>query len=106
MGVGSNRINKYTVGDATQLANYLKKSFPDQEIKVAIAHDSRNKSEYFTEITAAVFSANDIRVYFFTELRPTPALSYAIRKLGCQSGVVVTASHNPKEYNGYKAYWE
>jgi len=107
MGVGSNRMNKYTVGMATQgLANYLKKAFPDREISAAIAHDSRNNSRYFAEVTAAVFSANGIKVYLFEELRPTPELSYAIRKLGCQSGVVLTASHNPKEYNGYKAYWD
>jgi len=106
MGVGSNRMNQYTVGMATQgLANYLKKSFPDQQIKVAIAHDSRNQSDYFAGITADVFSANGIHVFMFRELRPTPLLSFAIRHLGCQSGVVVTASHNPKEYNGYKAYW-
>jgi phosphoglucomutase len=107
MGAGSNRMNKYTVGMATQgLANYLKKSFPDEEIKVAIAHDSRNNSRFFAETTAAVFSANNIHVYLFEDLRPTPELSYAIRKLGCKSGVVLTASHNPKEYNGYKAYWD
>jgi phosphoglucomutase len=106
MGVGSNRMNQYTVGMATQgLANYLKKSFPGQQIKVAIAHDSRNRSDYFAGITADVFSANGIHVFMFRELRPTPLLSFAIRHLGCQSGVVVTASHNPKEYNGYKAYW-
>lgn len=106
MGVGSNRVNKYTVGMATQgLSNYLLKTYPNQEIKVAIAHDSRNNSRKFAEVTAAVFSANGIRVYFFDDLRPTPELSFAIRTLGCQSGVVVTASHNPKEYNGYKAYW-
>ncbi len=107
MGIGSNRMNKYTVGKATQgLSNYLLKTFPDKEISVAIAHDSRNNSDYFAEITASVFSANGIKVYFFKELRPTPELSFAIRTLGCQSGVVVTASHNPKEYNGYKAYWD
>jgi phosphoglucomutase len=107
IGIGSNRMNRYTVGAATQgLANYLKKSFPDQEIKVAVAHDSRNKSTDFAEVTADVFSANGIRVFLFKELRPTPELSFAIRLLGCQSGVVVTASHNPKEYNGYKAYWD
>ena len=106
MGVGSNRINKYTIGMATQgLSNYLLKTYPDQEVKAAIAHDSRNNSRYFAEITAAVFSANGIQVYFFDDLRPTPELSFAIRTLGCQSGVVLTASHNPKEYNGYKAYW-
>lgn len=106
MGVGSNRMNKYTVGMATQgLANYLIKAFPDQDIKVAIAHDSRNNSRFFAETTANVFSANGIKVFLFDELRPTPELSFAIRELGCQSGVVLTASHNPKEYNGYKAYW-
>lgn len=106
MGVGSNRINKYTVGLATQgLANYLKKCFPNQQVSVAIAHDSRNNSRFFAETTADVFSANGIQVYLFASLRPTPELSFAIRHLGCQSGVVLTASHNPKEYNGYKAYW-
>lgn len=103
---GSNGMNRYTVGIATQgLANYLNKTFPDTVIRVAIAHDSRNNSRYFAEVTAGVFSANGIEVHLFPELRPTPLLSYAIRKLGCQSGVVITASHNPKEYNGYKAYW-
>lgn len=108
MGVGTNRMNKYTVGMATQgLANYLKKMFKDREqIKVAVAHDSRNHSRDFARITAEVFSANDIKVYLFDDLRPTPELSFAIRQLDCQSGVVVTASHNPKEYNGYKAYWD
>jgi len=107
MGVGSNRINKYTLGMATQgFANYLTQSFPYQQIKVAIAYDSRNNSQFFGEITAAVFSANGIHVYLFEELRPTPELSYTIRKLNCQGGVVLTASHNPKEYNGYKAYWD
>lgn len=106
MGVGSNCMNKYTVGAATQgLSNYLLKSFPGKKIKVAIAHDSRNNSRYFTEVTANVFSANNIEVYLFPDLRPTPILSYAIRYLGCDSGVVITASHNPKEYNGYKVYW-
>jgi len=106
MGVGSNRVNKYTIGFATQgLANYLKKTYPNQPISVAIAHDSRNNSRFFAEITAAVFTANDIKVYLFEALRATPELSFAIRHLGCQSGVVVTASHNPKEYNGYKVYW-
>ena len=106
MGVGSNRINKYTIGMATQgLANYLLKTYPDEQIKVAIAYDSRNNSRYFAEITAAVFSANSIYVYLFEDLRPTPELSFAVRELGCHSGVVVTASHNPKEYNGYKVYW-
>ncbi len=108
MGVGSNRMNKYTVGAATQgFTNYLKKNFPGlEQIKVAIAHDSRNNSRYFAEITADVFSANGIKVYLFEDLRPTPELSFAIRHLGCQGGIVITASHNPKEYNGYKAYWE
>lgn len=105
MGPGSNRINKYTIGTATQgLANYLNHKYPGEEIKVAIAHDSRNNSDYFAKITADVFSANGIHVYFFSALRPTPELSFAIRNLGCKSGVMLTASHNPKEYNGYKAY--
>jgi phosphoglucomutase len=105
MGIGSNRINKYTIGTATQgLCNYLLKKYPVEKISVAIAHDSRNKSDYFAKITAEVFSANGIHVYFFKELRPTPELSFAIRHLGCKSGVMITASHNPKEYNGYKAY--
>ena len=107
MGVGTNRMNEYTVGMATQgLANYLKKIFQGQQIKVAIAHDSRNNSPYFARITAEVFSGNGIHVYLFNALRPTPELSFAIRYLGCQSGIVITASHNPPEYNGYKAYWE
>ncbi|MEY5049212.1 MAG: phosphomannomutase [Bacteroidota bacterium] len=106
MGVGSNRINRYTIGTATQgLANYLIKTYPNQAISVAIAHDSRNDSDTFAKVTADVFSANGIKVYFFSALRPTPELSFAIRHFGCQSGVVLTASHNPKEYNGYKAYW-
>jgi len=106
IGVGSNRMNRYTVGAATQgLANYLNKNFEGQEIKVAIAYDSRIKSDEFSSIIADIFSANGITVYLFDALRPTPELSFAIRELGCQSGVVVTASHNPKEYNGYKAYW-
>ncbi len=105
MGAGSNRINKYTIGTATQgLANYLNKKYPGEKISVAIAHDSRNNSDYFAQITADVFSANGIHVYFFSALRPTPELSFAIRHLGCKSGVMLTASHNPKEYNGYKAY--
>ncbi|PST82913.1 phosphoglucomutase [Pedobacter yulinensis] len=105
MGPGSNRINKYTIGTATQgLCNYLLSKYPGQRISVAIAHDSRNNSDYFAKITADVFSANGIFVYFFSELRPTPELSFAIRQLGCKSGVMLTASHNPKEYNGYKAY--
>ncbi|KAA9327150.1 phospho-sugar mutase [Hymenobacter busanensis] len=106
MGVGSNRMNRYTLGMATQgLCNYLLKSFPGQEIKVAVAHDSRLNSRLFAETAAGIFSANGITVYLFEALRPTPELSYTIRHLGCQSGVVVTASHNPKEYNGYKVYW-
>lgn len=106
MGVGTNRINKYTIGMATQgYANYLKKSFPGQEIRVAIAHDSRNNSRFFAETTANVFAANGIKVFLFQSLRPTPELSFTIRTLQCQGGVVCTASHNPKEYNGYKAYW-
>ena len=107
MGVGTNRMNKYTVGMATQgYANYLNASFKGKEVKVAIAHDSRNNSRTFAEIVANVMGANGIRVFLFEELRPTPELSFAIRHLGCQGGVVCTASHNPKEYNGYKAYWE
>ena len=106
MGVGTNRMNKYTVGMATQgFANYLKKVYGDEEIKVAIAHDCRNNSRFFAETTANVFAANGIKVFLFSELRPTPELSFAIRHLGCKAGVVCTASHNPKEYNGYKAYW-
>ena len=106
MGVGTNRMNKYTVGMATQgFANYLKKVYGNSEIKVAIAHDCRNNSRFFAETTANVFAANGIKVYLFEDLRPTPELSYTIRHLGCQAGVVLTASHNPKEYNGYKAYW-
>lgn len=106
MGVGTNRMNKYTVGMATQgFANYLKKAFPTTEIKVAIGHDCRNNSRFFAETTANVFAANGFTVYLFEDLRPTPEVSFAIRKLGCSAGVVCTASHNPKEYNGYKAYW-
>lgn len=107
MGAGSNCMNRYTVGIATQgLANYLKKTYPDKKIGVAVAHDSRNNSRYFAEVTAHVLSANGISVYLFPELRPTPLLSFAIRFLKCDSGIVITASHNPKEYNGYKAYWK
>jgi phosphoglucomutase len=107
MGVGTNRMNKYTVGMATQgYANYLKQSFPNDQVKVAIAHDSRNNSRFFAETTANVFAANGIKVFLFEALRPTPELSFAIRHLGCKGGVVCTASHNPKEYNGYKAYWD
>lgn len=107
MGVGPNSMNRYTIGAATQgLSNYLKKSFPGQAIKVAVAYDSRNNSSYFAQVAADVFTANGIEVWLFPELRPTPLLSFAIRYLKCHSGVVITASHNPKEYNGYKAYWE
>ncbi|WP_410066805.1 phospho-sugar mutase [Barnesiella intestinihominis] len=107
MGSGTNRMNIYTVGAATQgLSNYLKKAFADlPQIKVAIGHDCRNNSRKFAEVAADVFSANGIKVYLFDALRPTPEVSFAIRELGCQSGVILTASHNPKEYNGYKAYW-
>lgn len=106
MGVGTNRINKYTIGMATQgFANYLKKVYGNAEIKVAIAHDCRNNSRFFAETTANVFAANGIKVYLFEDLRPTPELSFTIRHLNCHAGVVLTASHNPKEYNGYKAYW-
>lgn len=105
MGAGSNRVNRYTLGMATQgLSNYLRNTYPGKQIKVAIAHDSRNNSKLFAQQTAEVFSANDIYVYFFEGLRPTPELSFAIRELGCHAGVMLTASHNPKEYNGYKAY--
>jgi phosphoglucomutase len=107
MGAGSNRINKYTIGTATQgLSNYLLKKYPGDKIRVAIAHDSRNNSDVFAKVTADVFSANGIHVFFFEALRPTPELSFAIRHLKCKSGVMLTASHNPKEYNGYKAYGE
>ncbi len=106
MGVGTNRMNKYTVGMATQgFANYLNQTYPGGPVRVAIAHDCRNNSRFFAETTANVFAANGIKVFLFEELRPTPELSFAIRHLGCQGGVVCTASHNPKEYNGYKAYW-
>ena len=106
MGVGTNRVNKYTIGMATQgFANYLKKTYGSEEIKLAIAHDSRNNSRFLAETTANVFAANGFKVFLFESLRPTPELSFAIRHLGCKAGVVCTASHNPKEYNGYKAYW-
>ncbi|MEX1135573.1 MAG: phospho-sugar mutase [Balneolales bacterium] len=106
MGPGTNRVNKYTLGTATQgLSNYLKKIYPNEQIKVVIAHDNRNNAEHFAQITADVFTANDIFVYFFDGLRPTPELSFAIRQLNCHSGIMLTASHNPKEYSGYKAYW-
>ena len=108
MGVGTNRMNRYTVGMATQgLANYLKKTYPRElELRIAIAHDSRNNSKLFAMTAAEVLSANHIRVFLFEELRPTPLLSFAVRELKCQSGIVITASHNPKEYNGYKVYWK
>lgn len=108
MGVGTNRMNKYTVGMATQgLANYLKQCFPDvPQIRVAIAYDCRNNSPYFAEISAEILSANGMKVFLFKGLRPTPELSFAVREKGCQSGIVITASHNPKEYNGYKVYWD
>ena len=108
MGPGTNRVNKYTIGMVSQgLANYLKKNFSDKKIiSAAIAYDSRNNSRFFAETTAKVFSGAGIKAYLFESLRPTPELSFAIRELGCQSGVVITASHNPKEYNGYKVYWE
>ena len=107
MGVGTNRMNVYTVGMATQgLANYLLSCFPGQEIKVAITHDSRINNTLFAKTTADVFTANGISVMYFRDMRPTPMLSFAVRYFGCKSGVMITASHNPKEYNGYKAYWE
>lgn len=108
MGAGTNRMNIYTVGAATQgLSNYLKSQFPDlPQISVVIGHDCRNNSRLFAEISADIFSANGIKVYLFEDLRPTPEVSFAIRHFGCQSGIILTASHNPKEYNGYKAYWD
>ena len=105
MGAGTNRVNKYTIGMATQgLCNFLKLKYGDEEISVAIAHDSRNNSDILSNVTRDVFTANGIKVYFFSDMRPTPQLSFAIRELGCKSGVMLTASHNPREYNGYKAY--
>lgn len=107
MGVGTNRMNKYTVGMATQgFANYISKEFPGQDIKVAVSFDSRNNSREFAKITAEVFANNGFQVYLFDNIRPTPELSFAIRHYGCNAGVMITASHNPKEYNGYKAYWQ
>tara|TARA_R110000787_G_scaffold86285_7_gene184048 strand:- start:4040 stop:5761 length:1722 start_codon:yes stop_codon:yes gene_type:complete len=107
MGVGDNRINKYTLGKNTQgLSNYLKKQFPNQTIKTAIAYDCRNNSKELAKLVADVFSSNGIKVYLFSDLRPTPELSFAVKHLGCQCGIVLTASHNPPEYNGYKVYWE
>ena len=107
IGSGTNRMNKYTVGAATQgLANYLKKVYPkEKQLRAAISFDPRNKSDYFAQTTADVFSANGFTVYLFDALRPTPELSFTIRHLNCHTGVMITASHNPKEYNGYKAYW-
>ncbi len=106
MGVGTNRVNKYTIGMATQgFSNYLLKTYPNESISVVVGHDSRNNSRFLAETTAQVFAANGIKVYLFEALRPTPELSFAIRQLQCKAGVVCTASHNPKEYNGYKAYW-
>ncbi|MEN9319759.1 MAG: hypothetical protein RLZZ309_746 [Bacteroidota bacterium] len=106
MGVGTNRVNKYTIGMATQgFSNYLLKTYPNESISVVVGHDSRNNSRFFAETTAQVFAANGIKVFLFESLRPTPELSFAIRQLQCKAGVVCTASHNPKEYNGYKAYW-
>jgi len=107
MGVGTNRINKYTLGAATQgLANYLKKQFKNTNIKVAIGYDCRNNSQHFAKLVANILSANDITAHLFKELRPTPELSFAIRHLGCPAGIVLTASHNPPEYNGYKVFWD
>ncbi len=108
MGVGTNRMNIYTVGAATQgLSNYLNKNFKDlEQIAVVIGHDCRNNSRLFAEVSANIFAANGIKVYLFDDMRPTPEMSFAIRQLGCQSGIILTASHNPKEYNGYKAYWD
>lgn len=107
MGVGDNRINKYTLGKSTQgLSNYMHKIFPDKDLKVAIAFDCRHNSKTLAKVVADVFSANGISVYLFSDLRPTPELSFAVRHLGCQAGIVLTASHNPPEYNGYKVYWE
>lgn len=108
MGVGTNRMNIYTVGAATQgLSNYLNKSFAGrQQIAVVVGHDCRNNSRLFAEVSANIFAANGIKVYLFDDMRPTPEMSFAIRQLGCQSGIILTASHNPKEYNGYKAYWD
>jgi phosphoglucomutase len=107
MGVGTNRINQYTLGKNTQgLSDYLHKSFPNQEIKVAIAYDCRHNSDTLAKVVANVFSANGIKVFLFADMRPTPELSFAVKHLGCQAGIVLTASHNPPEYNGYKVYWE
>ncbi len=107
MGAGTNRMNKYIVGMATQgFANYILKAFPGKQSSVVVGHDCRNNGRMFAETVADIFSANGIKVYLFESLRPTPEISFAIRQLGCQAGVNVTASHNPREYNGYKAYWD
>jgi len=107
MGVGTNRINKYTLGKNTQgLSNYLKKSFPNELLKVVIAYDCRHNSDTLAKVVADVFSANGIKVYLFSDMRPTPELSFALKHLGCHAGIVLTASHNPPEYNGYKVYWQ
>ena len=107
MGVGNNRINKYTLGKSTQgLSDYLKIAFPNQPLKAVIAFDCRHNSKSLAKVVADVFSANGIQVYLFSDLRPTPELSFALKYLGCQCGIVLTASHNPPEYNGYKVYWE
>ena len=106
MGVGTNRMNKYTLGKNTQgLSNYLKQVFPNEEVKVAIAYDCRHNSKTFAKVVADVFSANNIEVFLFEDLRPTPELSFGLKYLGCHCGIVLTASHNPPEYNGYKIYW-
>ncbi|MFY7811760.1 MAG: phospho-sugar mutase, partial [Flavobacterium sp.] len=107
MGVGTNRINQYTLGKNTQgLSNYLKKSFPHEIVKVVIAFDCRKNSKELAKVVADVFSANGIKVYLFSDLRPTPELSFALKHLNCHAGIVLTASHNPPEYNGYKVYWQ
>ena len=107
MGVGTNRINQYTLGKNTQgLSNYMHQSFPNSELKVVIAYDCRHNSKSLAQTVANVFSANGIKVYLFEDLRPTPELSFALKHLNCQCGIVLTASHNPPEYNGYKVYWE
>src|SRR5690606_16537202 len=106
MGVGTNRINKYTLGKNTQgLSDFLKKTFPNHQLKVAIANDSRQTSNTLARVVADVFSANGIKVFLFSDMRPTPELSFAVRYLNCHAGIVLTASHNPPEYNGYKVYW-
>src|SRR4029079_7600851 len=107
MGVGTNRINKYTLGKNTKgLSNYMRQVFPNEELKVAIAYDCRHNSKSLAKVVADVFSANGIKVYLFSDLRPTPELSFAVRHLNCHAGIVLTASHNPPEYNGYKVYWQ